>query len=116
LKTATPKKEVKKTAPKAEIEESKEPHNYVTFENGKENLLVYEECAPNGFFIDVEETLEIEPYVCMRNKKGKRFYFKRGKEMKEGTELIPLNKSELAEIGIEETVNKDIMKIVTESD
>jgi len=78
----------------------------------EEKLISFGEVIEESeYCIDIEETQELgEPYVVMANGKGTKRYFKKGKEYEIGIELIPLNKSELADLAISETVNDGLFK------
>lgn len=69
--------------------------------------------SDKAFYEDIEETAQLpKGFVCAINRKGIKLYFKLGAKLKEGTELIPLSKSELREVGIEESVIETYEKYI----
>lgn len=68
--------------------------------------------AISNYSVDVQESAQLgEPFVAVTNGKSK-LYFRKGQQLKEGTELIPLSKEELKSVGIEETANAEIEKLI----
>lgn len=95
------------------------PQNAIIFKiekEGSEPQIVFEGKkveSDKAFYEDIEETAQLpEGFVCAINRKGIRLYFKLGAKLAEGTELIPLSKSELREINVSETANNELEKIL----
>lgn len=63
----------------------------------------------NGFTVDVQESKAFyeQNVICMKNKLGKKLYFRKGEKHGEFTELTPLTAQELKELSIEESANEE---------
>ena len=96
---------------KSETEES-----IIFMENEEIFAFVEDKPTLNGMKLAVEETKQYvdSGIIVVYNEIGEKLYFKEGKKLKEGVELIPLSKEELKGLDIEETANDSLFEIKIE--
>src|SRR3990170_2765357 len=97
----------------SEIKETINTFLFVDREKPKVLEFVDNVKAKNGYELDISEsaTYESRGIVVCKNKLGKRLYFRKGRKVKEGTELEPLKPDELETLGIEESANSQLFDI-----